>query len=148
MADGSFACSLYAHLSPFVHVKPGDRARKGQKIGSIGRSHTWENGGYRAHLHFGIHAGRYVPRYEVGRRIPLRRNGKDVHALVVRSDERRTTVWIEETGGEHSFRNDAHWICGYIDPARFRAGRHGWLDPQRFLQRRAGSAVREGSGGG
>lgn len=50
-------CSLYAHLSPLLHVKPGDVVTMGQKIGSIGRSHSVENGGYVAHLHFGIHEG-------------------------------------------------------------------------------------------
>ncbi len=56
-ADGSRFCSLYGHLSPFLHVGPGDLLEQGQKLGSLGRSFTWENGGYRCHLHFGVHDG-------------------------------------------------------------------------------------------
>jgi murein DD-endopeptidase MepM/ murein hydrolase activator NlpD len=56
---GERICTLYAHLSPLLHVKPGDVVTAGQKIGSIGRSNTVENGGYFAHLHFGVHRGPY-----------------------------------------------------------------------------------------
>ena len=55
----SWCCSLYAHLSPAIGVSPGEAVRKGQRIGSTGRSRTWENGGYWSHLHFGIHQGAY-----------------------------------------------------------------------------------------
>ena len=57
--DGEPFCSLYAHLSPFLCVEEGAPVEKGEKIGSLGRSYTFENGGYRAHLHFGIHRGPY-----------------------------------------------------------------------------------------
>jgi len=53
-------CTLYAHLSPMMHVRPGDIVSAGQKIGSVGRTNSVENGGYYAHLHFGIHQGSYV----------------------------------------------------------------------------------------
>ncbi|HYF51917.1 MAG TPA: peptidoglycan DD-metalloendopeptidase family protein [Planctomycetota bacterium] len=53
-------CTLYAHLSPLVHVKPGEVIAAGQKIGSVGRTNTVENGGYYAHLHFAIHKGSYA----------------------------------------------------------------------------------------
>ncbi|HEY3323732.1 MAG TPA: peptidoglycan DD-metalloendopeptidase family protein [Planctomycetota bacterium] len=56
---GQPVCSLYAHLSPMLHVKPGDIVAGGQKIGSIGRAYTVDNGGYGAHLHFGLHNGAY-----------------------------------------------------------------------------------------
>lgn len=56
-ANGKFFCSLYSHLGPLVAVREGDIVKQGQKIGSLGRTHTWEGGGYRAHLHFGIHQG-------------------------------------------------------------------------------------------
>lgn len=59
LKDGNCVCSLYAHTSPFLYVKPGDSVVIGQKIATIGRANTVENGGYGAHLHFGIHHGPY-----------------------------------------------------------------------------------------
>ncbi len=53
--DGRKFCSLYTHLSAFMHVKKNDIVSAGEKIGSIGRHFTWENGGYGAHLQFGIY---------------------------------------------------------------------------------------------
>lgn len=93
LADGARVCSLYGHLSPMLLVKPGDRVLDGQKLGSVGRSFTVENGGYLAHLHFGIHRGPFV--------------------------------------------QEQRWICGYVAPDAFSTGRHGWLDPQRFLKEHA-----------
>ncbi len=61
LKDGARVCSLYGHMSPFIYVKAGDSVDAGQKIGAIGRENTIENGGYGAHLHFGIHAGAYNP---------------------------------------------------------------------------------------
>ncbi len=55
MADGKVGHTVYGHLSPFFHVAVGQVVRSGQKIGSVARSYTWDNGGYGAHLHFGIH---------------------------------------------------------------------------------------------
>jgi murein DD-endopeptidase MepM/ murein hydrolase activator NlpD len=53
--DGRRFCSLYTHLSPFIHVKKDDTVSAGEKIGSIGRHFTWENGGFGAHLQFGLY---------------------------------------------------------------------------------------------
>jgi len=47
-------CAIYAHLSPFIDVNIGDTVSGGDKIGQIGNSCTFSNGGYWAHLHFGI----------------------------------------------------------------------------------------------
>ena len=52
-------CTVYAHLSPLIHVCPGDIVTAGQKLGSVGRTNSVENGGYYAHLHFGVHQGPY-----------------------------------------------------------------------------------------
>lgn len=52
-------CSLYAHLSPALQVRPGDFVEGGQRIGAVGRGLTQENGGYPSHLHFGLHRGPY-----------------------------------------------------------------------------------------
>jgi hypothetical protein len=57
--DGGRLCSVYAHLTPLLHVRRGDMVAAGQKIGSVGRSHTVENGGYGAHVHLGLHRGSY-----------------------------------------------------------------------------------------
>jgi len=57
--DGSHFCSLYSHLGPLVAVDEGDLVAAGQKVGALGRSFTWEGGGYLAHLHFGMHEGAY-----------------------------------------------------------------------------------------
>jgi len=53
-------CTLYGHLGPLVEVKVGDVVEAGQKIGALGRKHTFEGGGYVAHLHFGLHEGPYA----------------------------------------------------------------------------------------
>lgn len=60
LSDERSYCSLYAHLSPMIHVKPGDVVKIGQKIGSTGRNQVVENGGYVSHLHFGLHDGPYT----------------------------------------------------------------------------------------
>lgn len=117
-----YYCSLYAHLSPSIRVAAGQVVRKGQRIGSVGRSYTWENGGYPAHLHFGIHRGRYLQSR------PWDRAGS-----------------LEVGDGQSPpmpVKQDASWICGYVAPARWDEGRHGWVDPQQFIGRRM-----EGSGG-
>lgn len=47
-------CCIYGHLSPFNNLCVGDTVYMGDKIGQIGNSVTPDNGGYWAHLHFGI----------------------------------------------------------------------------------------------
>jgi murein DD-endopeptidase MepM/ murein hydrolase activator NlpD len=50
---------LYGHLSRFVAVSVGEKVHLGQRIGQIGNSVSYENGGYWAHLHLGIVKGSY-----------------------------------------------------------------------------------------
>ncbi|MGA0334520.1 MAG: peptidoglycan DD-metalloendopeptidase family protein [Kiritimatiellia bacterium] len=57
LPSGKKFCSLYAHLGPAIPLQPGERVSAGQKLGTIGRTHTWEGGGYVAHLHFSIYEG-------------------------------------------------------------------------------------------
>jgi len=59
LPDDSWICSLYGHLSPALTVKTGEVVRRGQRLGSLGRSLTWENGGYWSHLHFGMRKGEF-----------------------------------------------------------------------------------------
>lgn len=47
-------CAIYGHLSPFLDVNISDTVKMGDKIGQIGNSASFDNGGYWAHLHFGI----------------------------------------------------------------------------------------------
>jgi murein DD-endopeptidase MepM/ murein hydrolase activator NlpD len=57
LEDGERFCSLYAHLGPVPCVSLGQLVEAGDKLGSLGRAFTFDNGGYMTHLHFGIHAG-------------------------------------------------------------------------------------------
>ena len=57
--DGTSFCSLYGHLGPLITVIAGDLVNKGQKLGSLGRDYVFATGGYRSHLHFGIHRGTF-----------------------------------------------------------------------------------------
>ena len=58
-AHGTVFCSLYGHLGPLIQVMPGERVRRGDKLGTLGRDHVFATGGYRSHLHFGIHRGTF-----------------------------------------------------------------------------------------
>ena len=64
--NGDLFCSLYAHLGPLIIVKPGDTVKVGDKIATLGRSNSWENGGYKAHLHFGIYNSEFNNRWICG----------------------------------------------------------------------------------
>jgi len=58
--DGSAYCSLYGHLGLHLLVRKGMVVQPGQPVGSLGRSFTWENGGYIVHHHFAIHEGEWA----------------------------------------------------------------------------------------
>jgi len=133
-ASGERFCSLYAHLGPFVCVVPGEQVSAGQKIGSIGRSFTWENGGYFAHLHFGIHLGWYWQIYRAGALIDVRFKGRQYLGRVVDSDPRTTRLEIHTPGGMRLVHQPTSWICGYLSKPFWRQKRHGWVDPQKFLR--------------
>jgi murein DD-endopeptidase MepM/ murein hydrolase activator NlpD len=60
LPDKTRFCSLYAHLGPVPCVALGQKVRAGQKLGSLARAFTFDNGGYFTHLHFGIHQGPYA----------------------------------------------------------------------------------------
>lgn len=51
--------SFYGHLSRFVDVEIGQKIKVGEKIGDLGPQESLENGGYTAHLHWGIAKGGY-----------------------------------------------------------------------------------------
>ena len=134
LPDGKFVCSLYAHLSPFICVSPGDAVKKGQKIGGVGRSFTWENGGYIAHLHFGIHEGPFWQTYEAGAPLDVRYQGKSYTGKVLHADLNFALVDIHTPTGAKLVRRSASWICGYVSKECWEEERHGWVDPQEFLK--------------
>jgi len=137
--DGKRFCSLYGHLGPLVCVRVGDKVQKGQKIGSLGRSYTWANGGYHTHLHFGIHEGGFSNHYGVGDAVRLRVNGGMTTARVVAVTRSFATVAVKGTGRKLRIPSNRHWITGYVRPERCKSGNHGWVDPQAFIK--AGLAV-------
>ena len=136
--EDAWCCSLYAHLSPAVCVAPGDVVRKGQKIGSTGRSLCWENGGYWSHLHFGLHDGPYLSSHPIGRKIDYTlSSGEEVVGVVTARGDPCATVTVTHKGESVSFEvaQSADWICGYVSKD-FWKGEHGWLDPQKFIRER------------
>jgi hypothetical protein len=132
---GEAFCAVYAHLSPFVAVTTGERVVAGQKIGTVGRSYTWENGGYLAHLHFAIHEGPYVQPPLPGAMVDTRYQGRRYRGLVLQSDRTGAIVRLATHRGlEHVLRT-ASWLCGYVSRSWWEAGDHGWAEPQAFLRR-------------
>ncbi len=54
LSNGKVICSYYGHLSANLDVYIGKVIEKGDKIGEIGPPFSFQNGGYRSHLHLGI----------------------------------------------------------------------------------------------
>jgi murein DD-endopeptidase MepM/ murein hydrolase activator NlpD len=54
LENGVRVCSYYGHLSSNLDARLGQIVRMGDKIGEIGPAFTFQNGGYRSHLHLGI----------------------------------------------------------------------------------------------
>ena len=133
-------CSLYAHLGPLVCVRPGQAVMQGQKLGSVGRSFTWAGGGYGAHLHFAIHTGPFSGGLRVGEVITVRTHEGLAKATVTASDEKIATLKIAGRDGDIRMPQPTNpaWITGYMSPEAFKAGKHGWVEPQQFIRTRAG----------
>jgi len=56
---GSLVNAVYMHASARVFVAAGERVARGQLLGTMGDSFSFENGGHFAHLHLGLYPGRY-----------------------------------------------------------------------------------------
>lgn len=138
-ADGSSYCSLYGHLAPMIFVTVGETVAAGRKIGSVGRPYSWENGGYKAHLHFGIHTGAYISPWQLGDIIDLNFEGARYRGLVMASDADQTLVRILTWRGYREVALATQWSAGYISKPWFEAGDHGWQDPTSFLEARGAS---------
>lgn len=97
--DGFF--SLYGHLGDDRLVATGDLVTVGQQIGTIGRKAAIVNGGYEAHLHFGIREGTL---FEPGDQImELTINGQHTPMQIVALGEDRTRVALTPDPGLGDF---------------------------------------------
>ncbi len=59
LPNDSMVMVYYGHLSRNLNIMPGDTVYTGQKIGQIGNSVSYENGGYWPHLHLGMEKADY-----------------------------------------------------------------------------------------
>ncbi len=126
-------CTLYAHLAASPAVSTGMVVTDAQRIGAIGRSYTWENGGYAAHLHCGVHLGPYVQVPRRGATIDCNYQGRPYRARVGAADEKTTDITIVKQGRRLNLHLTTAWVRGYISRWAWRAEDHGWLDPVRFV---------------
>ncbi|MBK8978188.1 MAG: M23 family metallopeptidase [Planctomycetes bacterium] len=150
LEDGRYFCALYGHLGFDILVRPGDVVRAGQKLGTVGLSCSVENGGYGAHLHFGIgdNPFRKPQGLARGARLGFDYEGERVQAPITdflympdRPDEYgfpglgvRVQVpdgpSLDLHVGNVKMAQQVSWITGYVDGCR------GWLDPRSFLEPR------------
>ena len=135
-ASGARFCSLYGHLGPLVCVRPGQVVRQGQKLGAVGTSYSHANGGYLAHLHFGIHRGALLLPDTVGAIVPLsgESSGTPVTATVSAVREGSVDVRLAD-GTTRTIDRSDDWTCGYLKPDEFKSQTHGWADPQEFIRK-------------
>ncbi len=141
LKDNSYICSIYGHLSMEIYVKAGDIVNKGDKIGTIGLSYSIENGGYGAHLHFGISKGRWLKsKYTYGHNISVIYNNKEQEVEKFRLTENGIEIIfkggmqvnLEEMNKDKKLQDYLFWLKGYEfskDIDRI------WLDPQEFLKK-------------
>jgi hypothetical protein len=128
-------CSLYAHLGAFVRVRPGEHVTAGQKLGVIGRTFTWENGGYPAHLHLGLHFGPFVQTPRAGTLIDTSYQGKRYRGRVVRTTPRGIETTIRHRDDpKFTVLRTRSWECGYISRWYWDGAAHGWLSALELLR--------------
>ena len=147
LAGGEYVTAVYGHCAWDVLVKPGDRVGKGQKIGSQGLSTSVENGGYGAHLHFGLGHGPYrrSGKIRIGSPINLKIDGKNTPGKVARfgyADKEmnkygwpKVTALVALGGGkgrwitlpEEAPGAEVAWMQAYVPKCQ------GWLNPQTWL---------------
>lgn len=129
-------CALYAHLTPALLVSPGDWVNAGDKIGSIGRSFSWENGGYASHLHFAIHRGKYHHIPKLDTLMDVRFQGRLYRGRVVCSDTKSTTLEIwNPRNGYQLVHKATSWVVGYLSKEAWESEDHGWQAPQTWLKK-------------
>ena len=130
---GGRFCSLYGHLGALIRVKVGDEVGKGQKIGSVGMSYSQENGGFLAHLHFGIHNSAYLVPDRVGEEFRLPSRESETVKAVVTAVNEFTVEYRLPDGRVRSAGRYPNWATGYLDRESFN-GPHRWVNPQDFIR--------------
>jgi len=133
-AAGARFCSLYGHLGPLMCVHPGQVVRQGDKLGAVGVTYSHANGGYLAHLHFGIHRGAFLLPDRVGAVVPLSEvPGENLTATVTAVHEASVDLRLAD-GTTRSIERSEDWTCGYLTPAEFASKTHGWVEPMGFIR--------------
>jgi murein DD-endopeptidase MepM/ murein hydrolase activator NlpD len=148
LPGGRYLTAVYGHMGFDVLVRPGDVVKPGQKIGTQGLSTSVENGGYGAHLHFGLGDGpfrRPVGAFR-GAKVNLDMGGgkkvpAPIVALVYAREKKNSYGWpltalvIRRPDGtqqlaeipEQPIAQELRWFRAYVQGCR------GWLNPQAAL---------------
>jgi len=133
---GLLMCSLYAHVGPFVRVRPGQAVTAGRKIATIGRTLTWENGGYPAHLHMGLHLGPFKQTPRRGTKVDINYKDSRYRGTVVRATSEGIEAHIRYRGNpRYPVTRSAGWECGYIARWYWDTRKHGWVGAKHALRR-------------
>jgi len=133
-AAGGRFCSLYGHLGPLVCVHAGQIVRQGDKLGAVGVTYSHANGGYMAHMHFGIHRGAFLLPDRVGAVVPLSEvPGETLAATVTAVHDDSVDLRLAD-GTTRSIERSEDWTCGYLTPAEFASKTHGWVEPMGFIR--------------
>jgi murein DD-endopeptidase MepM/ murein hydrolase activator NlpD len=148
LPDGRYLVSVYGHLAFDVLVRPGDVVKAGQRIGTQGLSTSVENGGYGAHLHFGLGDGPFRRPAGIAAGDSVRLDlggGRKVRAPVLRlvyaKENTNSFGWpltamvVRRPNGteqvaeipEQPIAREIGWFQAYVKDCR------GWLDPQKTL---------------
>lgn len=135
-ADGKGGrfCSLYGHLGPLICVKPGQVVAQGEKLGAVGISLTHTNGGYMAHIHFGIHRSAWLLPDKVGEKLVVSGNQGEDLAVTITAVNDLTAEGKRGDGSSIRIPREADWSCGYVKPAEFESSTRRWVDPQEFIR--------------
>ncbi|MHC4340695.1 MAG: peptidoglycan DD-metalloendopeptidase family protein [Planctomycetota bacterium] len=148
LPGGRYVVSVYGHMAFDVLVRSGDKVKAGQRIGTQALSTSVENGGYGAHLHFGLGDGpfRRPAGIAAGESVDLDLGGgKKVRAPVLRlvyaKEKKNSYGWpltamvIQRPDGTEQvaeipaqpIAQEIRWFQAYVKNCR------GWLNPQKAL---------------
>jgi murein DD-endopeptidase MepM/ murein hydrolase activator NlpD len=124
-ADDDYFLSLYGHLGNDRLVRAGDIVTAGQVIGTIGKEAGDVNGGYKPHLHFAIHEGRYFePGMELFR---MQVNGQPLTVRLIELGEVESRVALSADVPDLTFE----WQTG--QPVTLRRAGDSYLLPSFIL---------------
>jgi len=131
---GGRFCSLYGHLGPLICVKPGQVVAQGEKLGAVGISLTHTNGGYMAHIHFGIHRSAWLQPDKVGEKIVVSGEQGEDQTVTITAVNDLTAEGKRADGSSIRIPRETNWPCGYLKPAEFESSAHRWVNPQEFIR--------------